>query len=136
MNKQHLRAAAESFAGISDIESACYHYTESGHADIYRAGLSDHYTIELLNRFPNLKSTYLVPVIQTALTELTYPVLDGKLYAWSANERAAFAGTSKATWSRNNLSEYVNFIIEDIRSKSRYTLHLVEDNIRGRSAFA
>lgn len=136
MRKQYLRAAAESFAGVSDIESACYHYTEHGHADSYRHTLAEHYKRQLIRNHDPSSIEYYIAVVETALTEMTYPILEGKAYAWSDRQRAAFAVISKSTWSRHQLSDHVNFIIDDIRSKSRYTLHLIEDNIRGRSAFA
>lgn len=136
MSKQHLRAAAEAFAGVSEIESACYHYTEHGHADVYRHTLAEHYKRELIRNHDSNNIGYYIAVVETALTEMTYPVLDGKSYAWTGRQRAAFAGIPRSTWADNNLSGHVNFIIDDIRAKSRYTLHLVEDNIRGRSAFA
>ena len=119
MRNQHLKAAAESFAGISPLESACYHYIYGGFARVYQDVLYNHY-YNLLLQHPNpIKDYYISSVVNTALVELHYPLTnEDTTYAWSSNQRAAAAGIPKQTWSRHQLSNHVNFIIDEIRSNA------------------
>lgn len=120
MNRQHLKAAAEAFAGINPVESACYHYTHDGFKQVYRDIIIKHFEYVLQ---PRIKPDYLKAVVNTALIELQYPVKPNSEYAWSSNQRADCAGISRATWSRNQLSDHVNFIINEIRRKSITVWH-------------
>ena len=116
MRQEYLRAAAEAYANLTPFHSDCYHYLNDGFDTAIQTRLVDSYT-ELLST--TLPSKYLTKIICTALTECQYPINDAIGYAWSGNERAAFAGIAKATWSRNELSEHVNFILKNINANSR-----------------
>lgn len=119
MSHQHLKAAAESFAGISPLESACYHYIYGGFARVYQDVLYNHYYNLLLQHPEQIKDYYISSVVNTALVELHYPLTnEDTTYAWSSNQRAAAAGIPKQTWSRHQLSNHVNFIIDEIRSNA------------------
>jgi len=119
MSNQHLKAAAESFAGISPLESACYHYIYGGFARVYQDVLYNHYYNLLLQHPKQIKDYYISSVVNTALVELHYPLTnEDTTYAWSSNQRAAAAGIPKQTWSRHQLSNHVNFIIDEIRSNA------------------
>ena len=119
MRNQHLKAAAESFAGISPLESACYHYIYGGFARVYQDVLYNHYYNLLLQHPEQIKDYYISSVVNTALVELRYPLTnEDTTYAWSSNQRAAAAGIPKQTWSRHQLSNHVNFIIDEIRSNA------------------
>lgn len=119
MSNQHLKAAAESFAGISPLESACYHYIYGGFARVYQDVLYNHYYNLLLQHPEQIKHYYISSVVNTALVELRYPLTnEDTTYAWSSNQRAAAAGIPKQTWSRHQLSNHVNFIIDEIRSNA------------------
>lgn len=114
MKKPYLIAAAESYARVNNIDSACYHYLKDGYSLNLQQHLTAHYSHICKDKVP-LK--YIDAVITTALIELSYPVADNKAYAWSDRQRCAFAGISRTTWKKHKLSETVNFIIDDIRSK-------------------
>lgn len=119
MSNQHLKAAAESFAGISPLESACYHYIYGGFARVYQDVLYNHYYNLLLQHPEQIKDYHISSVVNTALVELHYPLAnEDTTYAWSSNQRAAAAGIPKQTWSRHQLSNHVNFIINEIRSNA------------------
>jgi len=116
MRKEYLRAAAEAYANITQFESDCYHYLNNGFDTVIQSRLTESYAELLSSAVPH---KHLHKVISTALAECQYPINDALGYAWSGNERAAFAGIAKATWSRNGLSDHVNFILKDINAKSR-----------------
>lgn len=119
MSNQHLKAAAESFAGISPLESACYHYIYGGFARVYQDVLYNHYYNLMLQHPEQIKDYYISSVVNTALVELRYPLTnEDTTYAWSSNQRAAAAGIPKQTWSRHQLSNHVKFIIDEIRSNA------------------
>ena len=120
MRNQHLKAAAESFAGISPLESACYHYIYDGFASVYQDVLYNHYYKLLLEHPEQIKPNYISSVVNTALIELRYPLpkVDAS-YAWSSNQRADASGIARSTWSRNQLSNHVNLIINEIRLTAR-----------------
>lgn len=112
MRQVYLRAAAEAFANLSDIESDCYHYLNDGFDSTIQARLTDTYSAKLLDKAASKK--YINKIVCTALAECQYPINQATGYAWSGNERAAFAGISKATWSRNQMSDHIEFILNDI----------------------
>lgn len=116
MRQEYLRAAAEAYANLSAFESDCYHYLNDGLDATIQARLATSYSERLS---AEIHPKYIYKIICTALTECQYPINEATGYAWSANERAAFAGISKATWSRNEFSEKVNFILKDINANSR-----------------
>lgn len=111
MRREFRRAAAEAFAGVTSIQSACYHYLTDRFSAHHRAQLVQHYHQQLDTT--DCRAKYIDYVVQTALTELTYPSRDS--YAWSGHQRAAFAGIPQKTWQRNQLCDYTMFIIDDIR---------------------
>lgn len=114
MRQEYLRAAAEAYANIHEIESDCYHYIYSGFDPVLQKRIAARYSIRW--NYEDKPHKHSAILSATALAELQYPVNEATGFAWSGNERAAFAGISKATWSRNNYSEHIEFIIKDIRS--------------------
>ena len=117
MRKLFDRAAAESFAQLSHIQSASYHYMTDGFTDIPTAVLREYFANELINQ--GSKAKYIDKVVATALAELSYPIpTNGDKYTWSGCQRAAYAGISQSTWSDNKLCKSVNFIIDAVRSNA------------------
>ena len=111
MRQEYLRAAAEAYANLTELESDCYHYLHDGFPESVQPRLVTAYT-ELLSE--EIPSKYLDKVVSTALVECQYPINESTGYAWSGNERAAFAGIPKSTWSNNQLSNHINFILNDM----------------------
>ena len=116
MRQEYLRAAAEAFANIGPINSDCYHYLTDGFDITIRARLINHYTGLLLTK--SVPDKFIDKIVCTALADCQYPINETIGFAWSGNQRAAFAGIPKQTWSRNQLCKQVNFIIDDMRYKS------------------
>ena len=116
MRQEYLRAAAEAFANINAHQADCYHYLGDGFGMAIQSRLIITYSKALDDWYGHHK--YTTQVIITALSECQYPINPTTGFAWSGNQRAAFAGIAKATWSRNQLCKQVNFIIDDMRHKS------------------
>lgn len=117
MRKQFDRAAAEAFACLTPIQSACYHYMTSNFNEHYQIALRNYFMPVLL--LDGVKPKYVELVVMTALAELTYPIpTNGDKYTWSGCQRAAYAGISQSTWSDNKLCKSVNFIIDAVRSNA------------------
>ena len=112
MRYEYLKAAAEAYANLSELESDCYHYLNDGFDTSIQARLVTAYT-EVLSK--EISSKYINKIVRTALAECQYPINESTGYAWSGNERAAFAGIPKSTWSNNQLSNHINFIINNMR---------------------
>lgn len=112
MRQEYLRAAAEAYANITPIQSDCYHYLNDGFDSTIQARLTDIYSTKLLNKAVPKK--YINKIVCTALAECQYPINETIGYAWSGNERAAFADIPKATWSRNQMSDHIDFILNDM----------------------
>ena len=111
MRQEYLRAAAEAYANLSDLHSDCYHYLNNGFDTTIQSRLAIAYKQKLSKEIP---TKYIDKVIQTALVECQYPLDEASEYAWSGNERIAFSGISKRTWIRYQLSEHVNFILNNM----------------------
>ena len=117
MRKQFDRAAAEAFACLTPIQSACYHYMTDSFSAHNKSALRQHFINELTAK--DIKPKYIERVVMTALIELTYPVAtNGDKYTWSGCQRSAFCGIPQKSWSRNELCKYTNFIIDKIRSNT------------------
>lgn len=117
MRKQFDRAAAEAFAQLTPIQSACYHYMTNGFSAHNKSVLRAHFINALSTQA--IKPKYIERVVDTALGELTYPVAtNGDKYTWSGCQRSAFCGIPQKSWSRNELCKYTNFIIDKIRSNT------------------
>jgi len=127
MRKEYLRAAAEAFADIDDISADCYHYIYNGFDPVIQQRIASRYSIKWNYEDKPLKCS--AALSATALAELQYPVNEATGFAWSGNQRAAFAGISKATWSRNNYSEHIEFIIKDIRSTASRVRRKIENQL-------
>lgn len=112
MREEYLRAAAEAYANLSDLQSDCYHYLNNGFDSIIQDRLSVSYATKLFGT--TIRKKYIDKVIRTALAECQYPVNEATGYAWNDIERASFAGIAKQTWSDNKLSDHVNFILNDM----------------------
>lgn len=111
MKQDYLRAAAEAYANLSDLQSDCYHYLNDGFPESVQPRLVSAYTELLSTEIPN---KYINKIVRTALVEWQYPINEKTGYALSNNERAAFAGISKATFSRHQMSDYINFILNNM----------------------
>lgn len=112
MRQEYLKAAAEAYANLSDLQSDCYHYLNDGFDIAIQSRLTDTYSAKLSAKaVPN---KYINKIVCTALAECQYPINDANGHAWSGNERAAFANIPKATWSRNQMSDHVDFIRNDM----------------------
>lgn len=130
MRQEFLRAAAEAYANVCDIDSDCYHYIYNGFDPIIQQRIASRYQLKW--NYEDKPHKHSAVLSATALAELQYPVNESTGFAWSGNQRAAFAGISKATWSRNNYSEHIEFIIKDIRStasrvRREIEKHLIEE---------
>ena len=111
MRQEYLRAAAEAYANLSQLQSDCYHYLNDGFPKSVQPRLVAAYTELLSTEIP---SKYINKIVRTALVEWKYPINETTGYALSGNERAAFAGISKRTWIRHQMSDYINFILNDM----------------------
>lgn len=111
MRQEYLRAAAEAYANLSELQSDCYHYLNDGFPESVQPRLVAAYTELLSTEIP---SKYINKIVRTALVEWKYPINETTGYALSGNERAAFAGISKRTWIRHQMSDYINFILNDM----------------------
>lgn len=115
MRQEYLRAAAEAYANLSELQSDCYHYLNEGLPESVQPRLVAAYT-ELL--FTEIPSKYINQVVRTALVECQYPINEVTGYALSGNDRIALSGISKRTWIRHQLSDCVNFILNNIRQNA------------------
>ena len=112
MRGEYLRAAAEAYANLSDLQSDCYHYLNDGFNTDIQSRLLAAYSAKLSSAV--IRKRYIDKVVCTALAECQYPIDEAIGYAWNDSERAAFAGIAKQTWSDNKLSDHVNFILKDM----------------------
>lgn len=111
MRQEYLRAAAEAFANLSELQSDCYHYLNDGFPESVQPRLVAAYT-KLLST--EISSKYINRVVRTALVECQYPINETTGYALSGNDRIALSGISKRTWVRYQLSDCVNFILNNM----------------------
>lgn len=111
MRQEYLRAAAEAYANLSDLQSDCYHYLNDGFPESVQPRLVAAYT-KLLST--EISSKYINRVVRTALVECQYPINETTGYALSGNDRIALSGISKRTWVRYQLSDCVNFILNNM----------------------
>ena len=112
MRQEYLRAAAEAYANLSELQSDCYHYLNDGFDTTIQARLSDTYSAKLSSAV--IRKRYIDKVVCTALAECQYPINEAIGYAWNDSERAAFAAIAKQTWSDNKLSDHIDFILNDM----------------------
>ena len=111
MRQEYLRAAAEAYANLSELQSDCYHYLNDGFPESVQPRLVAAYTELLSTEIP---SKYINKIVRTALVEWQYPINETTGYALSSNSRAALAGIPKQTWSRHQMSDYINFILNNM----------------------
>ncbi len=111
MRQEYLRAAAEAYANLSELQSDCYHYLNDGFPESVQPRLVAAYT-KLLST--EISSKYINRVVRTALVECQYPINETTGYALSGNDRIALSGISKRTWVRYQLSDCVNFILNNM----------------------
>lgn len=111
MKQEYLRAAAEAYANLSELQSDCYHYLNDGFPESVQPRLVAAYTELLSTEIP---SKYINKIVRTALVEWQYPINESTGYALSSNSRAALAGIPKQTWSRHQMSDYINFILNNM----------------------
>lgn len=111
MRQEYLRAAAEAYANLSELQSDCYHYLNDGFPESVQPRLVTAYTELLTTEIP---SKYINKIVRTALVEWQYPINETTGYALSSNSRAALAGIPKQTWSRHQMSDCINFILNNM----------------------
>ena len=116
MRQEYLRAAAEAYANLSELQSDCYHYLNDGFDTTIQARLSGIYSAKL--SIMPIRSKYIHKVVCTALAECQYPINETTGYALNDTERAAFSVIPKQTWSDNKLSDFINFILNDMSQNS------------------
>ena len=131
MRQEYLKAAAEAFADIKPIESFCYHYLSDGFDASIQSKLQDIYANKLLAR--PIPRKYINRIVCTALAECQYPINETIGYAWSGNERAAFASIPKATWSRNQMSDHIDFILNDMSQNAATARAKIQLQVTGYS---
>lgn len=127
--KAHLKSAAQSFAGVSSVQSACHHYLLDFDSTS-KTILNKYYTHLVRQTYPKLKDKYAALAVSVALAELTYPATDTA--RWSGRERSALAGISKSTWHRLNLCNVVNRIIAHIRTTSTDVARVTRHQLTGK----
>lgn len=129
MRQEYLRAAAEAYANISELQSDCYHYLNDGFDTTIQARLSDTYSDKLSSAV--IRKRYIDKVVCTALAECQYPINEAIGYAWNDSERAAFAGIAKQTWSDNKLSDHIDFILNDMSQNAAAARAKIELQVIG-----
>lgn len=124
--RAHLIAAAESYAKVDDFADACYRYyyhqDDVAHKRLITL-IKDRLTKYYLSHIP---AKYHDAIITTALLELTYPLVAGRLPAFSERERAITAGISRQTFRKYGMSLACAGIIDDITG----TAIIVADRIQ------
>lgn len=126
MRKHFDKAAAEAFANITPIQSACYHYLYDNFGEHDQITLRNYFLpLLLIEHGKTPVGKYLDRVIMTALNEMKYPATLDNSYTWSGCQRAAFCGIPKATWSRNNLCDITNFIIDTITANASHVSNAI-----------
>lgn len=111
--KAQLIAAAESFAKVSPFADACYRYY------FYQDKASHHHLSsslakEFVEHLTGIDPKYHTRIITTALTEISYPIPDGKRFAFSERERAITAQISRQTWRTHGMNTACENIIGNI----------------------
>lgn len=130
MRQEYLRAAAEAYANLSELQSDCYHYLNDGFPESVQPRLVAAYTELLSTEIP---SKYINKIVRTALVEWQYPINESTGYALSGNERASFAGMSKRTWIRHQMSDYINFILSDMSQNAKAARAKIQLQLAGYS---
>lgn len=130
MRQEYLRAAAEAYANLSELQSDCYHYLNDGFPESVQPRLVAAYTELLSTEIP---SKYINKIVRTALVEWQYPINESTGYALSGNERASFAGMSKRTWIRHQMSDYINFILNDMSQNATVARAKIQLQLAGYS---
>ena len=129
MRQEYLRAAAEAYANLSELQSDCYHYLDDGFDTTIQARLSDTYSAKLSSAV--IRKRYIDKVVCTALAECQYPINEAIGYAWNDSERAAFAAIAKQTWSDNKLSDHIDFILNDMSQNAAAARAKIELQVVG-----
>ena len=129
MRQEYLRAAAEAYANLSELQSDCYHYLNDGFNTAIQARLSDTYSAKLTSAA--IRKRYIDKVVCTALAECQYPINEAIGYAWNDSERAAFAAIAKQTWSDNKLSDHIDFILNDMSQNAAAARAKIELQVVG-----
>ncbi|WP_333954187.1 hypothetical protein [Psychrobacter sp. S4(2024)] len=129
MRQEYLRAAAEAYANLSELQSDCYHYLNDGFDTTIQARLSDTYSAKLSSAV--IRKRYIDKVVCTALAECQYPINEAIGYAWNDSERAAFAAIAKQTWSDNKLSDHIDFILNDMSQNAAAARAKIELQVVG-----
>lgn len=115
MHKDILQAMAESFAHISRLESACYHYLlcVSSSKLIYRNMLQQAF-IDYLSKQSKLPYDYIVRIVDAALIELTHTAPNKDGYAWTTTDRLLATNIPRTSYYRHHCNDYYNAIIDTV----------------------
>ncbi len=125
------KALALAFAHATELQTWSFYYINQSEHGLQKQ-LNDYYMaiIKKDERFQQCRPKYHQAVVTTALIELTYYYPSEEYrYHWNASERSAFAGIAKQTFSDNQLSKYINFIIDEIRSNAEFTKRLINQQL-------
>lgn len=135
MRYEFVQVLAESFSGVTGIESACYHYlynTDSKARHAYYQTLYD-YLYQQTLAVRRIDTDHLDRIVRAVLHELTFPVAhDG--YAWTIKDRCLQAQFNRRTWYRRKYNELACAMIDSVRTMSDrvelLTSHQIKDYYR------
>lgn len=126
--KAQLVAAAESFAGVSIFADACYrYYFYDDKAS--KAYLSNCLASEFGEHLNNIPAKHHQSIIDTALVEISYPVAQGKKWAFSERERAITANIARQTWRTHGMNTACENIISNITAIAKVVAGKVQDQL-------
>lgn len=130
--KAQLIAVAESFAGVSPFADACYRYYFY-HDKTCQKELANSLAVEFAEHLQGIPQKYHANIITTALTEMSYPILDGECFAFSERERALTAKISRQTWRTHGMNTACENIINNIVGIAWVVANKVREQLGKRS---
>lgn len=126
--KPQLIAAAESYAGVSPFADACYRYYFYQDQSA-RQRLSQCLASEFTKHLTALSTKYHQPVIDAALTELSYPKKPNTTRTFPAKERACCVGISRRQYYRLPLDTAIDDIINHLTAIAKVVAGKVQDQL-------
>lgn len=126
--KAQLIAAAESYARVSPFADACYRYYYYEDTACH-AKLSACLAEEFGKHLQSVPAKYHQAVIDTALTELSYPSKRPDRPAFCAKDRAACMGVSRRQYYRIGVHDAIDDIISHITAIAKVVAGKVQDQL-------
>lgn len=126
--KAQLIAAAESYAKVSPFDDACYRYYYYADTACH-AKLSACLASRLTKYLQSVPVKYHQAVIDTALTELTYPSKNPDRPAFCAKDRAACMGVSRRQYYRIGVHDVIDVVIKHIISVANDVAYRVRQQL-------